>query len=481
MLAPYLLQSGDRTLDDAYRLALADLRGNVMPFQDGLLAAPAPCIMAGLHYGKPWTRDASINSWNGAGLILPDATRNTLLSVLTRDAQATRIGGQYWDAIIWVAGAWAFYLQTGDRDFLALAHAAARDSLAYFERTEFDPARGLFRGGACFADGVAAYPDRYTNPGYESGIDQWPALHPDRRHAVGEGLPAMTLSTNCLYYQAYLTAAAMATELGLTPDPRWEGQARALRDAINRHFWDQARGGYAYLLDDAGVDFRQEGLGIAFAILFGIAGPERAARLLQHVHTTPHGIACLWPTYDRYATRADTFGRHSGTVWPHVNAFWADAAATQGRRDLAYAELRGLARLAMRDLQFAEIYHPQTGAIYGGLQENEGRRAVTLWASRPRQTWCATGFLRMVWRTLLGGLFTPNGLKLAPWLPEDMTGLHLKEILYRETILDIKVERSQDAADRYWLNGKATVAAHVPADIRGRVNLTINLGRERPA
>ena len=39
-----------------------------------------PVILAGLHYDTPWTRDAAINAWNGGSLILPEVSRNTLLS-----------------------------------------------------------------------------------------------------------------------------------------------------------------------------------------------------------------------------------------------------------------------------------------------------------------------------------------------------------------------------------------------------------------
>jgi len=56
------------------------------------------------------TRDASINAWNGASLILPDVARNTLLSVLDRTDGGVRIGGQYWDCIVWTTGAWHHYL-----------------------------------------------------------------------------------------------------------------------------------------------------------------------------------------------------------------------------------------------------------------------------------------------------------------------------------------------------------------------------------
>jgi hypothetical protein len=133
------LKTDNGTIDDAYRIAIGDLVGNVQPFKSGLLDRPVPVILAGLDYGRPWTRDASINAWNGASLIMPQVARNTLVSVLDRTEGGIRIGGQYWDCIVWATGAWHHYLYTRDREFLCLAFEATRNSLAYFEQTEFDP------------------------------------------------------------------------------------------------------------------------------------------------------------------------------------------------------------------------------------------------------------------------------------------------------------------------------------------------------
>jgi len=61
------LHTGDFELDRAFRIALGDITGNVLPYRSGLLETPAPCLAAGLSYPDPWTRDAAINSWNGTG------------------------------------------------------------------------------------------------------------------------------------------------------------------------------------------------------------------------------------------------------------------------------------------------------------------------------------------------------------------------------------------------------------------------------
>ena len=65
------LKSSNRDLEHAYRLAVATLAANTLPFKDGLLETEKPVIIAGLGYETPWTRDAAINTWNAGALICP--------------------------------------------------------------------------------------------------------------------------------------------------------------------------------------------------------------------------------------------------------------------------------------------------------------------------------------------------------------------------------------------------------------------------
>jgi len=391
-----------KNIERALRIAIGDLSGNIQLFQDGLLEKPALCLMAGLDYDTPWTRDAAFNTWYGLGLLAPAVAKNTLLSVLLREPNGDlRIGGQYWDAIIWAQGAWQYYLYTADRSFLQTALAAVKNSLSFFEATEFDPADGLFRGGACFQDGIAGYPDYFAPTGkFYSGIMSWLEDSGKPPVGVGVGIPCKALSTNCLYYRAYRVAGFMAKELGVAADPLWEKKAASLKQAINDRFWSEELGRYRYLVDALDNDDHQEGLGLAFALLFGVADDAQAKRIFASVYLSPHGMPCVWPTYARYE-KPGHFGRHSGPVWPQVNAAWALACHFRGRADLALHELTLLAEKACRDTEFIEVYHPETGVPYGGLQEDPNGK-IEQFGLCHRQSWCASGYLAMVLVTCLG-------------------------------------------------------------------------------
>jgi len=388
---------GNATLDRAFHLALKTVDANTRRIQAGLLQEPSPCLMAGLEYPSPWTRDAAINVYFAGEILDREVALNTLLSVLEAGENGPVIGGQYWDRIIWALGAERFWDTTGDEAFVRLAYGAIRRTAERCLREEYDPADGLFRGAAVYGDGVSAYPEKYRNPSLSSGILAWPSEHPLSRFPVGGGIPMKALSTNCAYEHAFRVLARLAEALGKDSAP-WTARAEALKTAINRSFWNDSTGRYDYLAHECDA---QESLGLALAILFDIADPERTQSVLEHAYLSDHGIPCVWPAFPPYD--ASGYGRHSGTVWPHIQGFWALAALKAGREDLFFRELSSLAEHAVRDGQFAEIYHPEDGRIYGGIQEGGGEYLE--WHSCSGQTWSATALIAM---TLSGGLAKGN-------------------------------------------------------------------------
>lgn len=439
-------------VERAYRIATGDLLGNIQPFPVG--DQHLPVLLAGLDYDTPWTRDAAINVWNGLGLTHPQVARNTLLSVLEeRDGEVSN-GGQYWDAIIWALGLWAYYLYSGDRDTLSIGYRATRNSLRRFEDEEYDPHYGLFRGPAVYGDGVAAYPDRYS-PGGTSSILDWVKFNPHKKAGRGYGIPMMTLSTNCIYAQVYYTLPRMAAELGLPPDPQDEIAAERLRQNIQRRFWNPHSGRFDYLLDEEGRCEAQEGLGHAFVLLFDLASREQARSILQNLERTPHGISCVWPTFARYAERGG-FGRHSGTIWPFINAFWAEAALKYGHYDIFNEEFNHLTDMFNRYAQCAEIYHPVTGEIYGGLQEAGKGTSGWEWTSCARQSWSASGYLRLVLFGLLGLGFDVHGLRIKPYLPDGCSWIEIENLPFRNALLNIHVKGKGTNIISCKIDGKET-------------------------
>ncbi len=473
---PYL-RTPHEDLARAFRVALGDICSNLVPFQEGQLTEPSLCLAAGLNYATPWTRDNSLSTWNGIGLLLPDVAKNSLRAVLVEDPArgGWRIGGEYWDAIIWAQGAWAFYLYHGDRGFLRDSADIIARSLDYFEETEFDPARGLFRGGAFFQDGISAYPDEFSGK-FGSGVWQWVGANPDKKHPVGFGIPWFSLSSNCLYAGAYDVVNMMRAELGEGVSGKMSAKAAAMRASIHLEFWNPSRGTFDYLvLPDGRRCDHEEAAGFAFAILLGIATPEEAASIVEHTHLVPAGVPCIWPQFPRYeAYGGGHVGRHCGTVWPQVQALWARAALKARRPDCFARELFLMARHAVRDGHFTEIYHPETGEEYGGIQEHWSDSVIKPWEAVPHTCWGATGFLSLVHFGLLGMDCSPQGVRFRPFLPEGVGELELSNISYRRALLRMKLSGQGTNIASCRING-ADAEPFVAADATEGIRLEIVL------
>lgn len=458
------LRTGNRAVDQAFRIAIGDLAGNIVLYRSGLLNEARPVLLAGLGYPTPWTRDASMNAWNGLSLLAPAVARNTLLAVLD-EGPVIRGGDQYWDAIVWATGAWQHYLATGDREFLALALPAVERTLGEMEAAEFDAHTGLFRGPG-WSDGISGYPDAYAGTQGASGVQAWPKVNRGQASHPGFGIPMQALSTNCLYYNAYRVVGWMRAELGLRTAPEAAAKARNLKEAINRELWSGTQ--YRFLTGPLGRSEHQEALGQAYAVLFGIADAERARLVLANQHVAPAGVPCLWPPLQRYPE----FARHAGTVWPQIQGMWAQAAAMGKRPEIFGHELLTLAAHAVRDRQFAEIYHPVSGEIYGGWQERKGELA--LWTSQPRQSWAASAFVRMVVHGLAGVELLPEGVRFAPCVPAGVGTVELSNLHVRDAVLCVTVRGVGSTVGRMTVDGRAVdPGAVVPWSRLGAVEIAM--------
>jgi hypothetical protein len=469
------------TLGVAYEHAVENLLDiNTVPYdaaaydETGLLEdPPGTFIRAGGGYSQPWTRDASVNSWNAASLLEPVAARNTLWAVVQRRADGGLVvqqDNQWWDQVIWIIGAWNHYLVTGDRAFLADAYRTAVNTLEIRRATDFDPEYGLFRGPGFFNDGIAGYPvPPATNPEASSFVLDYAGPRTQ-----------MTLSTNTLYVEAYRRAALMATELGeaVADGAGLREAADSLTTSINARFWLPEAGRYGYFIHhgdgapDGSLDPSQEGAGLSFAILFHVADSARATSILRHVHEERWGIPDVWPHFARYDD--DHPGRHNVIVWPMVQGLWARAAAEVSDATVFAQEVLDLASLANDPDKgagtFREIYNARTGVPDGGWQTGHH------WDSEPDQTWSATAYLSMIHHGLFGMRFTTTGIAFQPLLPPGWGDVTLAGVPYRGMTLDISLTGAGGTVWSFKVDGAETPTHAVPITLAGTHRVEIALG-----
>lgn len=450
-----------RNLMDINTVAIKSSPNAASYNQTGLISAiPGTFIRAGGGYDQPWTRDASVNTWNAGNLLEPLVARNTLWAVVKRQKNGRLIVQQdqeWWDQIIWVTAAWQHYAVTGDQAFLRNTWQAALNTLKVDRAKHYNTQYGLFEGPAFLNDGIAGYPapPADATDSHGSFVLDYPGAS-----------QIMTLSTNCLYVSAYHSAAKMAQALGMpaSETAALNAQGDALAATIRKRFWMAKLGRFGYLIQGTGsmagkLEPYQEGSGEAFAILFGIATPRQAHSILHHVTLMPHGIPDVYPAFARYTMHP---GRHNAIVWPMVEGYWGDAAARSGDVSAFARAMNDLAGLADGTHgNFYEIYNGTTGQPDGGWQAGHE------WKSQPDQTWSATAYLRMVFFDLFGMRFEPNRIIFAPTLPKRWGDASLTGVHYRDAVLTIRLNGNGDKIASFRLDGKKQTQPMISGTLRG--------------
>jgi hypothetical protein len=381
---------------------------------------PAVFLQAGGGYDTPWTRDSAINTWQAAAWLEPRVARDTLLMVCEPDASAVVWDTQWWDQVIWLVGARELAVVTGDRAWARQSYRIGVATLARLDERCLDAATRLYRGPAVMADGITAYP---------------PGLHDPARaassfvldHAATHHL--LCLSTNAVYVLALAALADLAELAGADPVP-WRRRVAELAARVRESFWLAGRRRFGYLLVDGLPTTEQEGMGVALAILSGVATPDQARATVAGVEHTLCGLPAVWPPFP--GLPEDRFGRHGAALWPMIMGVWAQAVASVGDAAMFGAELDRLCRLFEGSgNRFFEVYHPVTGVPDGGWQSGRD------WASEPDQTWSATTFIGTVLHGLAGLRPTPAGLDIHPCLPPGCGDIQLRGVRWRGELLDL--------------------------------------------
>ena len=419
--------SDNEVLNTAFRIAIGDVIGNIVPYKGGVLEKEEFCLLAGLDYQQPWTRDTAINVWNAMCLIDPEVCKNTLKSVLD-DSECLKVGGSYgqnWDNVIWALGADAYYQTTHDKEFLEYSYVVNTNTMEFFEKTEFNKELNLFNGRGVYADGIAAYPQNIAD---KLDIE-----------------PVYNLSLNCMFYKIYCIMADNAKRLN-KPFAELEQKAVNMKKAIQKHFWNEKNGNYDYFVNESDEN---EALGLAYVMLYDIATEDQKKLITKNTHITPNGIPCEWPNQERYAVLGE-YGRHSGTIWSLCQTFWALACLHVNYNKGFDNELFLLADKAIRDMHFAEMFHPDTGDIYGGWQEWEGN--IVKWASCRKQTWSATGFLSLLYRGILGFDVVDGVITLKPYLPDGVNTVTVSHINLLGKTFAVKITRDGSGPKEFKAN-----------------------------
>lgn len=400
-------------------------------------------LRAGRSYKTPWTRDASVNTWQAMNFIFPEVSRTTLFAVCDVNGRGEPViqpDVQTWDQIVWSVGAYNYYLATGDEDFLSVAHGIIGRALWTHRKNRFNVKFGLFVGGSFFNDGISGYPLSC----HQSGLkDSFAPSHP----AVET---IMCLSTNCLYCEAYRIYGKISEHLGFREKAE-EARAyhRELKAAVNRLFWSDSLNRYRYItFPDGKTDNSQELSGHALAVLFDICPEEKKRMIFESLVISDAGAASILPPFEGLYSD-DKPGRHNNVIWPFLNGLIIEAAAKCGLYDFVGEETERITRLFRGSkYRLFEIYSPYTGKAFGGWQT--GR----VWDSCRDQTWSATCYIGAFVHGVFGISTEEKGIRFAPCVPERLKDSELSGIKIRGQYFSVKLHGYGNKIQKFFLDGK---------------------------
>jgi len=462
------IKTNNKQVNTSIQIAFNDIYGNIKQLKSPLDQKQKKVLIAGADYDRPWTRDTSINIYNGFCLMDKEIAKNTLLSVLENINGQIYIGGQYWDAIIWALGAYQYYLVTKDKDFLVTAYRAIKNTLKDRETNEYTKEYGLFRGPAVYGDGVAAYPLIYGYAGKFSSILYYPKFNKDKCYKEGFGIPMHTLSTNIVYLLAYRIIIQIAQILDSSDNVNtYQDKETKLINAIKKHFI-YANERLKYIVGKLGDCIRQEGLGIAFASMANIVGKEA----FNNLYISNSGIPCLFPNFSRYNIGTE-YGRQSGTVWPHVQGFFAIEALKRKKYSMFEFEFNKLTEFSNRDKQFYEVFHPDTGKVDGGIQEHRTVEGVKKYKSCEHQTWSATAYLSMILYGFVGIEITQDKISFKPYLNDLINNIQIDNLNIVKANINLKIRGKGNNIKSFQVNNQEINSNIIDSDLEGDVEISI--------
>jgi hypothetical protein len=411
---PYV-RSGSVAFDALFAQAMSEMRElSVDAIRDGAYNDGQPiachCFETGEKWHYVWTRDLSYAANLGLAMFDPVRVRDSLAFKLsgyrTGDADGLQIiqdtgSGGSWpvstDRVSWAFGAEQTLtaLPAAERAAFAVTALRALSNTIENDRiAAFDPRDGLYTGEQSFLD--------WREQSYGRDIDT----------DLARMATSKALSTNVAHYKALTLAAQLAGEQGDSAHAqRYGAWAAALTTAINARFWLEDAGMYASITAahyDGAPLHKYDWLGLALAIVTGIADDTRRDRILASYPHGPVGAPVIFPQ------QQDVPVYHNRAIWPFVTAYGLDAAiagANVSVADAAYASLQRGAAVHLSNMENMEWLSGQQIVTDAGHPELGG----PVVDSR-RQLWSVGAYAGMVVRDVFGVRYASDGVHVAPFI-----------------------------------------------------------------
>ncbi|MCQ4087883.1 GH36-type glycosyl hydrolase domain-containing protein [Saccharibacillus sp. JS10] len=237
-------------------------------------------------------------------------------------------------------------------------------------------------------------------------------------------------------------------------------QADNINEAVNTHLWDGDW--YARGITDDGVPFGisadEEGRIFinpqGWSLLSGAANDDQKERLIRAVAEqleSPYGVEKLAPSYTAMredvgrVTQKHPGSAENGAVYNHAAAFYIYALYAVGEKENAYRLLRKM----LPGTSEEDIVQRGQLPVFIPNYYRGAYRQIPRTAGRSSQLF-NTGTVPWVYRCLIDGLFgvqgTPDGLRVAPQLPNDWNEVSVVRA-FRGAEYQISITREAGVSD----------------------------------
>jgi glycogen debranching enzyme len=243
--------------------------------------------------------------------------------------------GRYYGSVdstpLFIVLAGAYFLRTGDREFLALIWPNIQSALRWID---------IY--GDADHDGFVEYARRSNTGLVQQG---WKDSNDSVFHSNGQlAEPPIALCEVQAYtYAAKRAAAHLAGEFGDNDYAlQLNLEADTLQQRFEEAFWCEEIGMYALALDGKKQQCKVRSSNAGQTLFCKIGTPEHASRICDQLMTTQlfsgWGIRTIGSSELRY----NPMSYHNGSIWPHDNALIGLGLSLYGFQDAVAAILNGL-------------------------------------------------------------------------------------------------------------------------------------------
>jgi glycogen debranching enzyme len=322
-----------------------------------------------------------------------------------------------------------YWKRTGDDDTIRALWPAIEAALAWIDGP-----------GDADEDGFVEYyrmtETGLSNQGWKDSFDA--VFHTDGRLAEG---PIALAEVQGYVYAAKKIAASCAERIGKPERARvLDAEADELARQFDASFWCPEIEMYALALDGAKRPCRVRSSNAGQVLFTGIARPERAAKIADHLLRPQFFSGWGIRTIAKGEALYNPMSYHNGSVWPHDNALIALGLARYGHK-------RPLERL-FKGLFDATTYFDmrRLPELFCGFQRARGRGPTLYPVACSPQAWASATPFTLI-EAALGLEFDPAALEIRlinPCLPAFLDEVVLRNVQLRQSSVDLRLRRHEN-------------------------------------